>query len=178
MRSPRLATFALMFVIVMTGCPWPQKKSPTKASNPAATLANVKWSIWHQGAIVWANGGNSDQFVDAGTAFVYLVNVQSGDGKTELLQAGPDNVYQILPTAISQCVSEHHDTFVGDMRWVCYHQNRIDPIVEAVRTGQFTSVRQQYWNQESFDDNKSNVASCFNGTALTQVVEQACGYQP
>jgi hypothetical protein len=169
---------ALLLATAAVGISFLYMRHSSRRTSASDLLTNIMWCMWHQGAIVWDNNGNSNQLAPKSAAFWDLVQVENDGGKTMLLQAGSDTVYQMLPTAISQCVTDHRTTFVADMHWVCYTQNRIDPILKGIRSGRFEDVRQEYWKQENFDDNKSNVASCFDGTELTKVAEEACGYQP
>jgi hypothetical protein len=165
----RIAVFLTVFFVASTGA------LTAQATADPATMADIEWSLWHQGADIWADEGNN--FVSPKLAYDRLLATQNGAGKTRIIQLGPEHLYDVLPAAIEECKAQHRN-FADDMKWVCFHEGQVNGLLTNARQGKFSAVRQIYHEKQKHDDNKSNVASCYNARDLTSVLQAQCGYHP
>lgn len=140
----------------------------------AATFPNVrasaKYSVGHQGAVVWV--GSSDQLLPVDQLRRSLAKTVMDS--TALIKASDAVLIEGTMAGIVDCVNETEQDVRPGFLWACTNQKLSQPIHGAFDRGDYDSIRTLFSFAERDQDRFRNAIYCRNGSQIADLVRNAC----
>ena len=161
--------------------PTPPKPEPPKSID-GLVVESIRWSIGHQGARVWNNGGTSagwNLFTGNTLLQAILGPMDPGVNRDRVAQYYSSHGNDIsAPTieALKQCKNEFPESEVNKhVDWVCHHEGNTYNFRRSIEEGRYDDTRSIFSNAEKNDDRVRNVLYCYNAEDILRIEKNACG---